>query len=137
MHRPALLADGSGAHPPPRARGRGTARERGGGARPKPGERRRELSPPRAAFAVIYRRRKQSCGAGCGPVRPACRPSEGSTPIGPCVLDFYSARARLAVEIDGMSHELGDWPERDPRRDAWHEAQGVKVVRIAASEVLA
>jgi very-short-patch-repair endonuclease len=26
-------------------------------------------------------------------------------PIGPYVLDFYCAKARLAIEIDGMSHE--------------------------------
>jgi very-short-patch-repair endonuclease len=39
-------------------------------------------------------------------------------PIGPYVLDFYCAKARLAVEIDGMSHDLGDRLERDVRRDA-------------------
>jgi very-short-patch-repair endonuclease len=26
------------------------------------------------------------------------------------VLDFYRAEARVAVEIDGMSHDLGDRP---------------------------
>jgi very-short-patch-repair endonuclease len=34
-------------------------------------------------------------------------------PIGPYVLDFYCAKARLAVEIDGMSHDTADRPERD------------------------
>ena len=57
-------------------------------------------------------------------------------PIGPYVLDFYCAKARLAVEIDGMSHDMGDRPERDLRRDAWLEARGVTVMRIAASEAM-
>jgi very-short-patch-repair endonuclease len=52
------------------------------------------------------------------------------------VLDFYCARARLAVEIDGMSHDLGGRPQRDARRDAWLEARGVTVMRIAAGEVM-
>jgi very-short-patch-repair endonuclease len=34
-------------------------------------------------------------------------------PIGRYVLDFYCAGARLAVEIDGLSHDLGDRPQRD------------------------
>ncbi len=56
-------------------------------------------------------------------------------PIGPYVLDFYCAKARLAIEIDGMGHDMGDRPQRDIRRDAWLEARGVSVIRIAASEL--
>jgi very-short-patch-repair endonuclease len=56
-------------------------------------------------------------------------------PIGPYVLDFFCARARLAIEIDGISHDMGDRPQRDIRRDAWLEAQGLTVLRIAASEL--
>ena len=52
-------------------------------------------------------------------------------PIGPYVLDFYCAKARLAVEVDGMSHDMGDRPQRDMRRDTWLEKHGVTVVRIA------
>jgi very-short-patch-repair endonuclease len=55
-------------------------------------------------------------------------------PIGPYVLDFYCAKARLAIEVDGLSHDMGDQPLRDIRRDAWLEARGVTVVRIAANE---
>jgi very-short-patch-repair endonuclease len=46
-------------------------------------------------------------------------------PIGRYVLDFYCAEARLAVEIDGLSHDLGDWPQRDISRDAWLSAHGL------------
>ena len=56
-------------------------------------------------------------------------------PIGPYVLDFYSAKARLAIELDGASHDMGNRPQRDARRDAWLEKQGVTVVRIAATEL--
>src|SRR5271170_1736687 len=56
-------------------------------------------------------------------------------PIGPYVLDFFCAKARLAIEIDGISHDMGDRPQRDIRRDAWLEARGVTVVRIPAKEL--
>jgi very-short-patch-repair endonuclease len=56
-------------------------------------------------------------------------------PIGPYVLDFYCAKARLAIEIDGASHDMGDRPQRDIRRDAWLAAKGITVVRIAAREL--
>jgi len=58
-------------------------------------------------------------------------------PIGPFVLDFYCARARLAVEIDGRVHEVEGRPRRDAKRDEWLQAQGVEVLRIPASDVLA
>ena len=57
-------------------------------------------------------------------------------PIGPYVLDFYCAKARLAIEIDGMSHDVGNRPERDTRRGALLETQGLTVMRIAAGEVM-
>ncbi len=56
-------------------------------------------------------------------------------PIGPYVLDFYCARARLAIEVDGESHGFGDRPERDERRDVWLADQGVRTLRIPAIEV--
>ena len=52
------------------------------------------------------------------------------------MLDFYCAEARLAVEIDGMSHDLGDRPQRDASRDAWLKAHGLTVMHIAASEAM-
>jgi very-short-patch-repair endonuclease len=50
--------------------------------------------------------------------------------MGPYVLDFYCAKARLAIELDGMSHDMGDRPQRDLRRDAWLQARGITVLRI-------
>jgi len=57
-------------------------------------------------------------------------------PMGSYVLDFFCDAAKLAVEIDGRSHETAGRPERDARRDAWLAAKGVRVLRISAAEVL-
>ena len=57
-------------------------------------------------------------------------------PIGEFVVDFYCAEKRLGIEIDGMAHDMGCNPNRDVRRDAAINKMGIKIVRIAASEVL-
>jgi very-short-patch-repair endonuclease len=57
-------------------------------------------------------------------------------PIGPYVLDFFCASARLCIEVDGGSHGFGDRPQRDARRDAWLRAQGIRTLRLAAAEVI-
>ena len=56
-------------------------------------------------------------------------------PIGPYVLDFYCAKARLAIELDGAIHDFGDRPRRDQRRDEWLEARGITVVRIPVTDL--
>jgi very-short-patch-repair endonuclease len=58
-------------------------------------------------------------------------------PMGPYILDFYCDEARLAVEIDGESHSHPDRMRHDERRTIWLEARGVRVVRLAARDVLA
>jgi very-short-patch-repair endonuclease len=85
---------------------------------------RRALSPPEARLWNRLRRR--------GPGLPVFRRQH---PIGPYVLDFYCAKARLAVEIDGVSHDMGDRLQRDIRRDSWLKARGVTVIRITAGEL--
>ena len=57
-------------------------------------------------------------------------------PAGPFVLDFFCARANLAIEIDGYSHDTADRPARDQRRDEWLRARRIDTWRIPASEVL-
>jgi very-short-patch-repair endonuclease len=58
-------------------------------------------------------------------------------PMGPYVLDFYCDAARLAVEVDGAHHTLGDSPDRDAARDAWFAAHGIETLRIPAAYLLA
>ena len=57
-------------------------------------------------------------------------------PCGPFVVDFYCAKAKLVIEIEGIVHSMGDRPARDEARFAWLERQGYEVVRIPAAEVL-
>lgn len=52
------------------------------------------------------------------------------------VLDFYCARARLAIELDGTGHAHGEQPEHDARRDDWLAANGITTLRIPADALL-
>jgi len=55
--------------------------------------------------------------------------------VGPFILDFYSARAKLAVEVDGAHHYEDDQIEKDASRDAYLSKRGIAVYRIPAGEV--
>jgi len=57
-------------------------------------------------------------------------------PAGPYILDFYCSDARLIVEVEGSAHDMGDRPARDERRHAELERRGLRVLRIAAQDVL-
>ena len=57
-------------------------------------------------------------------------------PSGELGIDFYCSDANLVIEIDGISHDMGDRPMRDIRRDAWLKSEGLDTVRIPAADVL-
>jgi very-short-patch-repair endonuclease len=57
-------------------------------------------------------------------------------PAGPFVLDFFHARANLAIEVDGFAHGTGDRPERDAARDIWLSEHRIDTLRIPAPDVL-
>jgi very-short-patch-repair endonuclease len=57
-------------------------------------------------------------------------------PIGPYILDFYCASARLALEVDGLTHDDTNRLRHDRHRDTWLANRGVKVIRILAADVL-
>ena len=86
---------------------------------------RRALSVPEARLWSRLRQRL--------PGKPVFRRQH---PMGPYVLDFYCAKANLAIEIDGISHDMSDRPQRDERRDAWLKKHGVTVIRIPAAELM-
>ena len=86
---------------------------------------RRRLSRPEVRLWVRLRQRTVDF--------PAFRRQH---PLGPYILDFYCAKARLAVEVDGWSHAVGDRPARDARRDAWLAEQGVRTLRVDAEDVM-
>ncbi len=55
--------------------------------------------------------------------------------IGPYVADFYCPKARLVIEIDGASHDFSQ--AADSRRNAYMNALGLRLIRIAATDLLA
>lgn len=57
--------------------------------------------------------------------------------IEPYFLDFYCAKARVCVEVDGIAHGMGDRPVRDAERDERLRDEGIDVVRVLATDVLA
>jgi very-short-patch-repair endonuclease len=54
-------------------------------------------------------------------------------PIGPFIVDFYCASARLAVEVDGPIHDLQQ--ERDRDRQTLLESLGIMILRLRAEDV--
>ena len=68
--------------------------------------------------------------------RPGGHKFRRQHPLSECVLDFICLDRRLAIEVDGAAHGLGDRPERDTRRDAYLRSRGLRALRIAAREVL-
>ena len=58
-------------------------------------------------------------------------------PLGELALDFACLESRLAIEVDGRVHDMGDRPERDARRDAYLQSRGFAVLRLRAASVLA
>jgi very-short-patch-repair endonuclease len=55
--------------------------------------------------------------------------------LGRVILDFYCPAAKLAVEVDGSTHWTDEERARDEARDRWLAGQGIKVLRLGASEV--
>lgn len=58
-------------------------------------------------------------------------------PLGPYILDFYCATARLCIEVDGEIHTHDDQRARDQVRDQWLTNKGIHVHRIIARDLLA
>lgn len=56
--------------------------------------------------------------------------------IGPYIADFYCPAAKLVIEIDGQVHDFDQGAQRDAARDQLIGGYGVRIQRIAASEVL-
>jgi very-short-patch-repair endonuclease len=54
-------------------------------------------------------------------------------PIGPFVLDFYCAKAKLCVEVDGPVHE--ERQDYDRRRTEWLPRKGIRVLRLTVDDV--
>ena len=55
--------------------------------------------------------------------------------LGPYIVDFYIAAARIVIEVDGVQHSEDEGRARDDVRDAWLRAQGLTVLRFTNHEV--
>lgn len=53
----------------------------------------------------------------------------------PYVVDFFCHEAAVAIEVDGLAHELGSRPQRDRRRDARLADAGIKTLRFRAIDI--
>ena len=55
-------------------------------------------------------------------------------PVGPFVVDFFCHETRLAVEVDGVSHE--GRAREDAERTAHLNREGIRVLRVSNDDVL-
>jgi very-short-patch-repair endonuclease len=87
-------------------------------------ELRRSMTPPERKLWQVLR------------TRPGGLKFRKQHPFGLCTADFYCPAARLVIEVDGDSHDMGDRPEHDARRDSWLRGQGFSVIRFLAADVM-
>ena len=55
--------------------------------------------------------------------------------LGKYIADFYSAEAKLVIELDGSQHYESDEIQNDADRTAFLERYGLRVIRIPNNEV--
>ena len=55
--------------------------------------------------------------------------------LGKYIADFYSAEAKLVVELDGSQHYETEEMQNDADRTAFMERYGLRVIRIPNNEV--
>ena len=56
-------------------------------------------------------------------------------PIGPYIVDFYCASAKLVVELDGSQHYEEEAKQKDRQRTAYLEQCGLYVFRVANNRI--
>jgi len=55
--------------------------------------------------------------------------------LGKYIVDFYSAEAKIVIELDGAQHYVNENAEEDAERTSFLEKYGLTVIRIANNEV--
>lgn len=86
---------------------------------------RKEMSPPELALWFQLRG-----------LRPKGWHFRRQAPEGPYFLDFVCRKAALVVEVDGVHHSSAEQSEHDIKRDAYLAAQGFRVIRFSATDVM-
>ena len=57
--------------------------------------------------------------------------------LGRYIADFYSAEAKLIIELDGSQHYEDENIRKDARRTEFLEAYGLRIIRVANNEITA
>ena len=55
--------------------------------------------------------------------------------LGKYIADFYSAEAKLIIELDGSQHYEDIGQQKDRQRDAWLKDEGYRILRYANSDI--
>ena len=55
--------------------------------------------------------------------------------LGPYIVDFYVAAAKLVIEVDGSQHDKAAEKAKDRLRDEWLREQGIQVLRFSNYDV--
>ena len=55
--------------------------------------------------------------------------------LGRYIADFYSAEAKLIIELDGSQHYEDENIRKDARRTEFLEAYGLRIIRMANNEI--
>ena len=55
--------------------------------------------------------------------------------VGPFVLDFYCPKRKLAIELDGMSHDDNEAKQYDHSRQTHIEQYGIRFLRFTDQQV--
>ena len=55
--------------------------------------------------------------------------------LGRYIADFYSAEAKLIIELDGSQHYEDESIRKDARRTEFLEAYGLRIIRVANNEI--
>ncbi len=55
--------------------------------------------------------------------------------LGRYITDFYSAEAKLIIELDGSQHYEDENIRKDARRTEFLEAYGLRIIRVANNEI--
>ena len=55
--------------------------------------------------------------------------------LGKYIVDFYCAKAKLVIELDGSQHYDEEKMEKDAERTTFLEGYGLKVIRISNREI--
>jgi very-short-patch-repair endonuclease len=56
-------------------------------------------------------------------------------PIGKFIVDFYSSKAKIVIEVDGGQHYSNSVKKEDASRDEFMKSFGLKVLRFSDREI--